>query len=288
MTAELPKATCSFCRHPLSEHSVAKSDSNKATPPPLRAEHAQSTLRNMYGQLSLKASTNIALPVALGNGVAVQLPTRADDCRKMRSVLITKVGNKELELSLLTHDFKKIETKPETDVVLLESEVPVKNCNGTETLPVCTTRVASANGATAQDAVSVEVGGKSRATKKGQKRKSSESTSPEPKRRSSRIAEMKKKDEKAEKNHKWWIDETLMTKKKKRKSKLVALLEESELLETAMTKRLSESEVKYLNGNAVEFVQSFCKETSFRSCGKLPQVHVQWCMRVCMYMMYVL
>lgn len=114
VTAELPKATCSFCRHPLSEHSVAKSDSNKATPPPLRAEHAQSTLRNMYGQLSLKASTNIALPVALGNGVAVQLPTRADDCRKMQSVLITKVGNKELELSLLTHDLKKIETKPET------------------------------------------------------------------------------------------------------------------------------------------------------------------------------
>ena len=41
-----------------------------------------------------------------------------------------------------------------------------------------------------------------------------------------------------------------------------------------MIKPLSQAEIRYLSGNAVEFVQSLSKEESFSSCGKLPQVHM--------------
>lgn len=272
---ELPKANCSFCRHPLSQHSAPKPDSHKTTHPPLQTEHARSVLRNMYGQLSRKASANISLSVAAHcTSVALQLPENIDDCKKMQSIIVSRVdstGNEELELSVVTHEFRTIEMKIEMDS-LSEGEITGENCNSSEEPLVPAASKAPNDDAKREGTASMEEDGKSKSqtTKRGQKRKPSKSTSSESKRRrSTRIAEMKKKDERAERdNGMAW----------KKKSKLEALLEERGFEDDVVTRQLTESEVKYLNGNAIEFVQSFGDKVSFRSYGKLPQVCV------CVYM----
>ena len=197
----------------------------------------------------------------------------------MATIVLHKVGDsKELGLSLLTHYFRPVESDTKTDTQLAS---PCKNGENLE--PVSGNRI-STHDDSANKPATEGVVTKSGSVKKGTKRRKSSAENdmvPESKRRSSRIAEKKrKKDEEIERVSKFDTLEGENWLKRKKKSggkKLEALLElrnrsEREIEEDTMTKPLTEEETKYLNGNAVEFVQSASKETSFRGCGRLPQV----------------
>ena len=269
---ELSKATCSFCSHALSEHLASES-------PPNHTEHAHIASRNNYRPLALKAFANIACSVALGKSTVLLLPTSMDQCKRMMTVLLHRVGEdaKELELCLVMHDFRALEVVTEkADMQPSSSDQQ----NGKET------SVQSLGEGSKEPVPSIEdkVEDKSstkgkKPTKRGTKRKSSENKSPVPpelKRRSLRIAEMKKKKDE-EKVKFYTVDEKWLKKHQGKKSKIEALLErkgcsEMEIEQHNVTLSLSDSEVKYLSGNAVEFVQSLSKDTSFRRCGKLPSV----------------
>lgn len=270
---ELPKATCSFCSHTLSEHLASES-------PPNRTEHAHIALRNNYRPLALKASAKVACSVALGKSTVLSFPTSMDQCKRMMTVLLHRLGEdtKELELCLVMHEFRALEVVTEkTDMQLSSSDQQ----NGEEA-----SMQSSGEGRKEEPVPSNEnkVEDKSstkgkKPTKRGTKRKSSENKSPVPpesKRRSLRIAEMKKKKEE-EKLKFYTVDEKWVKKYKGKKRKIEALLErkgcsEMEIEQHNVTLSLSDSEVKYLSGNAVEFVQSLSKDASFRRCGKLPSV----------------
>ena len=282
---ELPKSICTFCHHPLSEHVASESNTESTTKRPLRTEHAQSTLlKNTIGQLSLKASASIALPVAIGNSTTtLQLPQSIEDCKGMSAIALRKAGDtKELALSLVTHEFRSLEAKS----TQFSSDVTHQNDTGLQAESMLPDGGASQDNNSSTQLLDTD--GKSRATKRGTKRrKSSESTLPVPpenQRRSLRIAEKKRR-----------VEERAMEEEKRQKgkrgrsSKLEALLEarsrsEREIEEETMIKPLSEAQVKYLSGNAVEFVQSLCREESYRSCGNLPRVSVclncviRWCL----------
>lgn len=272
---ELPKTMCSFCRHALSEHLASESASD-STKPPFHTGHAQTTSRNSCGQLSLKASANIALSVALGSSTSLLLPPSMEECKRMMTFVLHKVGDtKELQLSLVAHNFRPIETATVTTAQSSSNGIQCHNGRQPES--------SSLNEACSHDSSSAtnSVGKKSRTTKKGTKRKSSESKSPVPlktKRKSLRIAALKQKNDEAKAAKFSIVDEQWLKKKRKKDgSKLEALLEaknhmEGRIEEDTMTKSLSDSEVKYLSDNAVEFVQSLSKETNFRRCGKLPPV----------------
>lgn len=267
VNTELPKSNCNFCRHPLAEHLASESTADPATPP-AQFEHSRSTsLKSVYGQLSLKASASVALSVALGNGttLSLQLPSSIEGCKRMTTVVFHRIGDtKELELSVVTHKFGPLETNLTSDMTStcdrgLEETESVLPDEGAPQIITLTQ--------------STPVNGRSHATKRGTKRrKLSENTSPVPhenKRRSLRIAEREKRQK--EKG------------KRSMSRKLEAFLEakcrsESEIEEETVIKPLSEDEVRHLSGNAVEFVQSLSREESFSSCGKLPQVHVCICM----------
>lgn len=249
--------------------------------PPNQTEHAHIASSNNYRPLVLKASADIAVSVALGKSTSLLLPTSMDQCKQMMTVLLHGVGDsKEVELCLVTHDFKPLEV-----AVAEEDTQPSSNdqCNGEET----SVQSLRKNGEGREEQITsndVRVEDKSstkgkRPTKRGTKRKSSENRSPVPpesKRRSLRIAEMKKKkDEEKVKFH--TVDEKWLKKYRGKKSKIEALLErkgcsEMKIEQDNVTLSLSDSEVKYFSGNAVEFVQSLSKDTSFRRCGKLPSV----------------
>ena len=199
----------------------------------------------------------------------------------MATIVLHKIGDsKELGLSLLTHYFRPIEPDTKTDTQLAS---PCKNGENLE--PIYANTI-NAHDDQAGKPATEGVVTKSGSVKKGTKRRKSSTENdslvvPESKRRSSRIAEKKrKKDEQIERVSKFGTSEGENWLKRKKKSggkKLEALLElrnrsEREIEEDTMTKPLTEDETKYLNGNAVEFVQSASKETNFRSCGRLPQV----------------
>ena len=202
-----------------------------------------------------------------------------DQCKQMMTVLLHRVGEdtKELELCLVMHDFRALEVVTEkTDMQPSSSD----QRNGKET-----NRQSSVEGReepvpSNEDKVEDESSAKGKKPmKRGIKRKSSENKSPVPpesKRRSLRIAEMKKKKDE-EKAKFYTVDEKWLKKHRGKKSKIDALLErkgcsEMEIEQHNITLSLSDSEVKYLSGNAVEFVRSLSKDTSFRRCGKLPSV----------------
>ena len=265
---ELPKVTCSFCCHALAEHLASES----ASALPTQTEHAHVASRNNYKLLALKASANIAHSVALGKSIALLLPSSVDHCKQMTTILLHRVGDaKELELCLVMRGFRSLEAVTETNMESsLNGSGHQHNGEGREE-PV------PSGEAIVQDDSSTK-GKKPHTTKRGTKRKSSENKSPVPpesKRRSLRIAEMKvKKDEEKAKLN---TDEERLKKNKSRRSKIEALLErkgcsEMEIDQDSTTLSLSDSEVKHLSGNAVEFVQSLSKDTSFRRCGKLPSV----------------
>lgn len=275
---ELPKIMCSFCCHELSEHLTSGSSSSSTN----QTEHAQHVTRNNCRLLTLKSSASIARSVALGKSTALLLPTSIDRCKEMATILLQRVGDtKELELCLVSYDFRTLEAVAKTDTKM--SSIPVSNqCSGD-----VTERQVTPDEIVNQDDPSAE-GKKPHTTKKGTKRKSSEKVSPVlPKstRRSSRIAEMKKK-KIAEKMTKLSsVDEEWLKQIKSKKSKLEALLERKGFgSETDMecgnaTPLRSDSEIEYLSSNAMEFVQSLSKDTSFKRCGKLPDVRMHSIMK---------
>ena len=277
---ELPKAACSFCSHALSEHLTSESASAGSTPQ--QTERAHIASRNNYRPLALKASANIACSLALGKSAVLLLPTGMDECKRMMTVLLHRVGDtKELELCLVMCDFRTLETPSEKMDKQPSSSSDQQNGKETgvqssgegmeeEPVPLNDSKVvdkSSTNG--------------KKSTKRGMKRKLQENKSsvvPESnsKRRSLRIAEMKKKkDEEKAKFH--TVDEQWLKKHRGKKSKIEALLErkgfsEMEAEQDDVTLSLSDSEVQYLGGNAAGFVQSLSNDTSFRRCGKLPSV----------------
>ena len=269
---ELPKATCSFCSHALSEHLAGES-------PPNHTEHAHIASRNNYRPLVLKASANIVCSVALGKSTVLLLPTSMDQCKQMMTVLLHRVGEdtKELELCLVVHDFRALEVVTEkTDMQPSSSDQK----NGKETSVQSSGEGREEPVPSNEDKVENKSSTKGKKpTKRGTKRKSSANKSPVPpesKRRSLRIAEMKKKKDE-EKAKFYTVDEKWLKKHRGKKSKIEALLErkgcsEMEIEQHNVTLSLSDSEVKYLSGNAVEFVQSLSKDSCFRRCGKLPSV----------------
>ena len=274
---ELPKAMCSFCNHALSEHQLATSESPSI--PTKHTEHAHTTSRNNYRPLALKASTNIACSVALGKSAVLLLPTSVDQCKQMMTVLLHRLDDtKELELCLVRHDFRTLKAVAEegTNVQPPSSD----QLNGEETNMQSSIEgreePTPSNEAKVVDESSTK--GK-KSTKRGKKRKSSENKSPVPpesKRRSLRIAEMKKKKDE-ERTKFCTVDEKWLKKHRGKKSKIEALLErkgcsEMEMEQDNVALSLADSEVKFLSGNAVEFVRSLAKDASFTRCGRLPSV----------------
>ena len=245
----------------------------------MQTEHAHIALRNIHRPLALKASANIARSVALGKSTVLLLPTSMDQCKQMMTVLLHRLRDtKELELCLAVHDFSALEAVAENVDVQPPSsdqqngeEIGVQSSSeGREEEPF------PSNEDKVVDRSSTK--GK-KATKRGTKRKSSENKSPVPpdsKRRSVRIAEMKKKKDE-EKIKFYTVDEQWLKKHGGKKSRIEALLErkgcsEMEVEQGNVTLSLSDSEVRHLSGNAVEFVQSLSKDEGFRRCGKLPSV----------------
>ena len=271
VNTELPKSICNFCRHPLAEH-LASESTTDSTKPPTQFEHSRLTsLKSVYGQLSLKASASIAISV--GTALSLQQPTSIEECKKMTSVALHKVEDtKELELFIVTHRFGPLEANSVSDVT--------SPCEGG-----LETDCVLPNDGAPQETSSVQstpANRKSHATKRATKRhKLSENVPHENKRRSLRIAERERRE-----NERALEQEKRQKEKgnRSKSSKLEAFLEarnfsESEIEEKALIKPLSEAEVKYLSDNAVEFVQSLSKEENFSSCGKLP--------KVCMYILYM-
>lgn len=256
---------------------------SSTVPPNHAAEHAHIAMRNNCKPLALKASANIACSLALGKSTVLLLPPSTDDCKQLMTILLHRVGDtKELELCLVVHNFRALEARMETDT-RSSSGVDGYQHNGEE---ISLQSVVN-NGEGREEQVpsnDIKVEGKSstkgkKPAKRGTKRKLSEDKSPVPpesKRRSQRIAEMKKKKDE-EKAKFYTVDEKWLKKHRGKKSKIEVLLErkgysEMEIEQDNVMLSLSDSEVKHLSGNAVEFVQSLSKNTSFRRCGKLPSV----------------
>lgn len=300
---ELPKATCAFCRHALSEHLTHESMSESSITPPLRTEHAQQTslLRKTYGQLKLQASANVAVPVALGNDTtALQLPISCsiEECKRISALVLHRVSgdSKLLELSLVTHEFRSLEQEGgivSDDTQSLPNDEASVCQNGTESMSVSSTGLDRRGHSSEKSVPTAEEEGEGGDTcnkshpsgKKGRKRKSSENKSPavpETKRRSARIAEKKVREQESKKNRKLNTAEEMWLKKMKRSRgiKLATLYEERVRSEIEI-EPLSQPEVKYLTGNTVQFVRSLRGEATFRSCGTLPQVRTCTCMSAC-------
>ena len=277
---ELPKAACSFCSHALSEHLASESASADSTPQ--QTENAHTASRKNHRPLALKASASISCSVALGKSAVLLLPTSMDRCKRMMAVLLHRVADtKELELCLVTRDFRtlegvaeKMDMQPSSSSDQQNGEEAVVQSSGKgmeeDPVPLSDSKVVGES----------SMNGK-KSTKRGTKRKLREdksSVAPESnsKRRSLRIAEKKKKKEE-EKTKFHTVDEQWLKKHRGKKSKIEAFLEskgysEMEAEQDDVTVSLSDSEVQYLSGNAVGFVQSLSNDTSFRRCGKLPSV----------------